>query len=531
MAVDQFRRWFESVHYNPCTGATSIPPVDWASVEARMFIWPEGQPHPYFHRSDSDELRQRLAEDEATRTAWGSLDADVRNEILALATIVQHEDTHRVDMLTTPLGAAVAVGSLFGYLELEKLAPELASAEDDLLGEPLIQLEAVKQNMVKRLALPLSFRRHEPYAKQGWPNGIDQVPLWGSSYPTVTVLEQFETLRTSDRPPTYLTLRAILEARGLAHALRRVRWLFGYDSRVAGREMAGYLQSFYADQLQWHDYRFLFDVIAHAAGQDGFEQLLREAAKRDDARLIEQFAVLLSTLCWAALHGTDPVVRLWVANRYAEQRLSGRRGDGPVWQHMGELLNDYDRWLIDGGGHGVREVLAESLSHVAAGRAAADEIADPQARGHFAKLMDTLAFQLQRRVDTDEGFASAMGLTYDGDPLHGGVDLHDAVSLVTLLTGDELDALVDDRTRPIEPAEPPSSLERWSEQFPLLVLYRAGDVNQRREWLIEHYRIDHAVCPRCLELVPVSGWRRRQRIRCPACGAAHDVNLDEATSI
>lgn len=113
MAVDRFQRWFGSVHYDWCTGTTSIPPVDWASPQARMFIWPEGQPHPYFKRSDSEELNRRLAEDAETRAAWQELDPDVRSEILALTTVAPHEDTHRVDMLTTPLGAAVAVGSIF----------------------------------------------------------------------------------------------------------------------------------------------------------------------------------------------------------------------------------------------------------------------------------------------------------------------------------------------------------------------------------------------------------------------------------
>jgi hypothetical protein len=184
----------------------------------------------------------------------------------------------------------------------------------------------------------------------------------------------------------------------------------------------------------------------------------------------------------------DPVVRLWVANAYVEDRLSGRREGVPVWQGMEAILAEYDRWQEKaGGGPGVRVVLATSLRLVTGGRAAADGIADRHARQHFVRLLDMLALQFQRRLDTGARFATAMSLTDEGEPLHERVDVREAVNLVTLLTGEELDALVRD-TAPIEPSRPPASLEGWSRQLPFLLLYRA-DADDRRAWLTEYYRI------------------------------------------
>ncbi|MGD1838346.1 MAG: hypothetical protein ACPKPY_09870 [Nitrososphaeraceae archaeon] len=435
-----------SISYPPPNDFNSYPLNVRAFISMLTGKW-EGFP------SYGDLYNKRIFDDkELLNDYFGFMNIAERNKFLAFYTIEIHELTHHIDFMSTPFGVNYYYKLLNEYIAFQRFVPELLKSNsisnenaiklldfDNLIENKISSFELIKYwNKIKE-----QIRFFDAYFHQG-KEKMQPVTQFENDHSIDLFTEQFDRVLVNDfmftiRIPTkddyYLRPVTILESRGLIHSLRWILYQLGYTTSSI-TEMTNYFNEYYSSDRLFPDYRFLIDIFFKLANIKNITEL-----KNFDARGIDNFLSIMSSVCWYALQSppptnettlldSSPVAKLLLAMRSLEDNgftdfshslLSGDK-------NFSNSVIDYN--LIDknyNDGYGklnnipllpINKILDISIKIVNKLKFINNEfLLNLEIKNHFNKIFEIQNYQLEKRINS--GYDSSLGNPSFGNPMFG----------------------------------------------------------------------------------------------------------------
>ncbi|MBM61425.1 MAG: hypothetical protein CL484_00585 [Acidobacteria bacterium] len=442
------------VRFDPVSLEITVPEeIFWIlSDEARRVI------SPFIEHGVLDLwkfLREGWSKHADAKQIYLETSAQGRFELHLVIAAYHHEAVHKIDLLTTPLGASwlcllvdefalleryipVALAhqsapaglAIYRHIERSQLPAALETAPVELQS-----LWSALEFQVMRTLAWGDLRQRRPLGKPtpGW-QGLGATQAY-NLLNTARVFELVEyggvaTIQPKDQSEQFIRPLAILEAKAISAALL---WILSV-SPDPGTDVAAYWRLLYSDQRSslHHDYFFVLDTIAVYFGRRDFDDLIFKACVPEAGSNLKdqlrQVLLVATGICWYALHtppmrdkrefrlfGLNPVIRLIVGLRdgpqWLRQQMQAEAGPTSSAQMATGIEQGQSAFLLQQ--YPVSETIARSrrvLEQIAG--LSEMSIRHNSTRSWFRRVADLMLPQLEPR----DHYNSLIGMPDDGNP-------------------------------------------------------------------------------------------------------------------